>query len=177
MKKGWQWPLLVGLALAFTVGVNVVMLFAAGADPNGTVVEPDYYRKAVEWDRTMARRAASAALGWTAAATLGAIGVAADAAAATGASAAAAAGAGAGARVLRVELRDASGAPIADAEVSATLIHNREASTPIALALRAAGEGRYVATGALAHAGQWEVRVVARRGPDRYESSLRVEAP
>lgn len=175
MKKGWQWPLLIGLALAFTVGVNVVMLFAAGSDPNGTVVEPDYYRKAVEWDRTMARRAASAALGWTASATLGAIGDAADAASATGATTGA--GPGDGTRVLSVELRDASGAAIADADVSATLIHNREASTPIVLALRAAGDGRYIASGALVHAGQWEVRVVGRRGDARYETSLRVEAP
>lgn len=157
MKKGWQWPLLIGLALAFTVGVNVVMLLAAGSDPNGTVVEPDYYRKAVEWDRTMERRAASAALGWTATATLGATAAA--------------------KRELVVALRDAYGAAITDAEVSATLIHNREASTPIALALRATGDGRYLVDGALVHAGQWEVRVVARRGDARYETSLRVEAP
>lgn len=175
MKKGWQWPVLVSLALAFTVGVNVVMLFAAGADPNGTVVEPDYYRKAVEWDRTMARRAASEALGWTAAATLGAIGDAEDATSATGATAGV--GTGDGTRMLSVELRDASGATIADADVSATLIHNREASTPVVLTLRAVGAGRYEAAGALVHAGQWEVRVVARRGPARFETSLRVEAP
>jgi nitrogen fixation protein FixH len=157
MRRGWQWPLLIGLALAFTVGVNVVMLFAAGADPNGTVVEPDYYRKAVEWDRTMARRAASAALGWTATATLGP-------AAPTP-------------RTITVELRDASGAPIVDANVSATLIHNREASTPIALALSSAGDGRYAAMAAMHHAGQWEVRIIARRGPQRFETSLRAEAP
>lgn len=165
MKKGWQWPLLIGLALAFTVGVNVVMLFAAGSDPNGTVVEPDYYRKAVEWDRTMARRAASAALGWTASATLGATGVA------TGAAVAA------DARALKVELRDASGTAIADADVSATLIHNREASTPVAISLGPVGDGSYAASAALTHSGQWEVRIIARRGTERFETSLRVEAP
>jgi len=165
VKKGWQWPVLIGLALAFTVGVNVVMLFAAGSDPNGTVVEQDYYRKAVEWDRTMARRAASAALGWTASATLGAMGVATGAAVAPDV------------RALRVELRDASGTAIADADVSATLIHNREASTPVAIALEPVGDGSYAASAALTHSGQWEVRVVARRGTERFETSLRVEAP
>ncbi len=172
MKKGWQWPVLIGLALAFTVGVNVVMLFAAGSDPNGTVVEQDYYRKAVEWDRTMARRAASAALGWNASATLGAA-TTADAAppdAEGGASQRAS-------RALRVELRDASGTAIADADVSATLIHNREASTPVAIALEPVGDGSYAASAALTHSGQWEVRVVARRGTERFETSLRVEAP
>lgn len=171
MKRGWQWPVLIALSLAFTVGVNVVMLFAAGSDPNGTVVEPDYYRKAVEWDRTMARRAASASLGWSATATLG--------------TAQAAGSADAGpiatsvrlsSRTLRVELRDAAGAPVTDAEVSATLIHNREASAPVAVALRAV-DGGYAGTGALTHAGQWEVRIVARRGTERFETSLRVEAP
>jgi nitrogen fixation protein FixH len=156
VKRGWQWPVLIALSLAFTVGVNVVMLFAAGSDPNGTVVEPDYYRKAVEWDRTMARRAASASLGWSATAELGA--------------------AQATSRDLRVVLRDSAAAPITDAEVSATLIHNREASTPVAVTLRAA-DGAYVGAGALAHGGQWEVRVVARRGTARFETSLRVEAP
>ena len=172
MKRGWQWPLLVSLALAFTVGVNVVMLFAAGADPNGTVVEPDYYRKAVEWDRTMARRAASAALGWTATASIGAaratdaVPAAADASALTTV-----------ARHVTVELRDATGAAVADAEVTATLIHNREAFTPVNLALVSSHDGRYTAAGPLAHSGQWELRIVARRGEQRFETSLRVEAP
>ena len=157
MKRGWQWPLLVALALAFTVGVNVVMLFAAGADPNGTVVEPDYYRKAVEWDRTMARRAASDALGWSAEATLGA--------------------ATREGRSLRVTLQDAAGAPITDAEVHVTLIHNREAATPIQVTLARDAAGGYVGSASAAHRGLWEVRVVARRAASRFEATLRREAP
>lgn len=157
MKRGWQWPVLVTLALGFTVGVNVVMLFAASKDPNGTVVEPDYYRKAVEWDRTMARRAASDSLGWTARAALGPL---------TNDE-----------RALRVELRDAEGAAIADADVSATLIHNREASTPVSVSLHAAEGGAYVGSATLTPSGQWEVRIVARRGVARFETSLRSEAP
>lgn len=157
MKKGWQWPVLVTLALAFTVGVNVVMLFAAGSDPNGTVVEQDYYRKAVEWDRTMARRAASAALGWRAEARFGAM---------TN-----------DGRELRVRLTDASGTPLRDAEVTATLIHNREASTPLAFELRAGAPGEYAVATSAMRSGQWEVRIVARRGGERFETTQRAEAP
>lgn len=171
MKRGWQWPVLITLSLAFTVGVNVVMLFAAGSDPNGTVVEPDYYRKAVEWDRTMARRAASASLGWSATARLGTA-QAAGSAEASGI----ATSVRQSSRELHVALRDAAGAPITDAEVSATLIHNREASAPVAVALKAV-DGAYAGTGVLTHAGEWEVRIVARRGTERFETSLRVEAP
>ena len=154
MKRGWQWPVMVTLALGFTVGVNFVMLFAASSDPNGTVVEPDYYRKAVEWDRTMARRSASVALGWTARASL---------AETPGA--------------LNVQLADSSGAHIADAEVTATLIHNREASTPLLVSLRSVGDGAYSVDVPSLRGGLWEVRVVARRGGDRFESTHHSEAP
>jgi nitrogen fixation protein FixH len=156
MKRGWQWPVLVSLALAFTVGVNVVMLFAPSADPNGTVVEPDYYRKAVEWDRTMARRAASDALGWQAHASWTAT---------------------ADGPQLRIELRGADGSAVEGAEVSATLIHNLAASTPLDVSLAAQDAGVYTAQPTLPHAGMWEVRVAARRGDARFATSLRAEAP
>jgi nitrogen fixation protein FixH len=154
MKRGWQWPVLVTLALGFTVGVNFVMLYAAKADPNGTVVEPDYYRKAVEWDRTMARRSASVALGWTARASLSV----------TPGS-------------LVVQMSDSAGLAIDGAEVTATLIHNREASTPLVVTLTAAGDGAYAVALPAHRSGLWEVRVVARRGADRFESTQQAESP
>lgn len=156
MKRGWQWPVLITAALLFTVGVNVVMLFAAGGDPNGTVVEPDYYRKAVDWDRTMARRAASDRLGWTSAVSLGAL---ID-----------------GRRDLRLTLRDSAGAAVRDADVTVTLIHNLEASTPLQGALSARDDVYAGALGA-SRSGQWEVRVEARRGTERYTATMRAEAP
>lgn len=156
MKRGWQWPVLITAALLFTVGANVVMFVAAGGDPNGTVVEPDYYRKAVDWDRTMARRAASDRLAWTSSITLGA---AVD-----------------GRRDVRLALHDATGAPVRDADVTVTLIHNLEASTPLQGAL-AARDDAYAAVMDAARSGQWEVRVEARRGTERYTTSARVEAP
>ena len=157
MKKGWQWPVLVTLALGFTVGVNVVMLMASSSDPNGTVVEPDYYRKAVDWDRTMARQAASNALGWSATSSIGA--------------------ANSAAREVRVLLRDSAGTPVSDAGVSVTLIHNREASEPVLASLRALGDGAYAGNAIAARAGLWEVRITARRGTERFEVTQRAEAP
>ena len=71
-KNGWYWPWLLVLGMSGIVGVNVVMLFVANSDANGVVVEPDYYRKAVQWDSTMAHRAASDLLGWTATVALSA---------------------------------------------------------------------------------------------------------
>lgn len=157
MKRGWQWPLLVSLALLFTVGVNVVMLFAARGDPNGTVVEPDYYRKAVEWDRTMARIAASDALKWTASASIGA--------------------SAAGSREVRVALRDSAGVAVPAADVRVTIIHNVEAAKLIEGSLTAQPNGEYTATLLAPHAGRWEVRVTARRGEERFLATLHAEAP
>lgn len=157
MKRGWQWPAMIVAALMFTVGVNVVMLFAAGGDPNGTVTEPDYYRKAVEWDRAMARQAASAKLGWRAEASFG------DAAAAG--------------REVTVILRDSLGASVAGADVRVTLIHNTEASRFIDGTLLESSAGHYAGAMPAAHGGRWEVRVEARRGEDRYFTTLHAEAP
>lgn len=176
MKRGWQWPVLVTLALGFTVGVNFVMLYAAKADPNGTVVEPEYYRKAVEWDRTMARREASAALRWTARASITASQGASIAPSDDATTEATSAEPVATRRVLRVALTDSIAAAITDADVTATLIHNREASTPLVVALQANERGYVVALPAL-RSGLWEVRLVARRGGERFESTLHAESP
>ncbi|MBX3174423.1 MAG: FixH family protein [Gemmatimonadaceae bacterium] len=156
MKRGWQWPVLITASLLFTVGVNVVMLFAAGADPNGTVVEPEYYRKAVEWDRTMAQRATSDALGWQAEVAMGS--------------------SSPDGRRVTVKLRDASGAPVTGADVRVTLIHNLEAAHPLQSALTARA-GEYSAELAATRAGRWEVRVEARRGQARFYHTTHVEAP
>ncbi len=167
MKRGWQWPLLVTAALAFTVGVNVVMFFAAKSDPNGTVVEPDYYRKAVEWDRTMAQRSASDALGWTATATL---------AAHTDALRTDALRTDA-LREIRVVLRDSTGAAVTDADVRVTLIHNSEAAKLVEGTLTPQPTGDYAHAMLAPHAGRWEVRVTARRGGERFLATLHAEAP
>lgn len=154
--RGWYWPWLVAAALFFTVGANVVMLFAANADRNGVVVEPDYYRKAVDWDRTMERQAASDRLGWRTDVAL----------------------TGAGRVDAEVELRaiGADGRPVTGARFTATLIHNLDAARPVRVQLQEVGDGRYAATAALVHRGLWEVRLEGRRDADRYVGTLRAEA-
>jgi nitrogen fixation protein FixH len=153
-KRGWYWPWLLGLGMSGIVGVNVVMLFVANSDANGVVVEPDYYRKAVQWDSTMAHRAASDLLGWKVSVALSA-----DEAAPGSASRAA---------TLHVTLVDSAGAGVAGAAVQAVLIHNADAGRPLELALRDQGAGRYGAELPLGHAGLWEVRVSAERAGERF---------
>lgn len=161
MKKGWIWPLMITAALLFTVGANVVMLAAASGDANGAVVEPEYYRKAVEWDRTMARRAESDRLGWRATAALGA-----------------ASGDGeALRRTVRIALTDSARAAVRGADVSVTMIHNLDAATPVHGALVAMPDGSYSADLPAQRPGLWELRVAARRGTERFQVTLRADAP
>jgi nitrogen fixation protein FixH len=149
--SGRLWPLALSAVLALTVIANVLMLRVA-ADPNGSAVEPDYYRKALAWDRTLAQQAENRALGWTA-------------------SARATAGGG-----VTLTLADAAGAPVTGARVHAVAIHNRLAAAPTSFALAARGPGEYAAPGVLARPGLWEIRVIAERGGERFTGDLRIEA-
>lgn len=153
-STGWYWPWLLVAGMSGIVGVNVWMLVVANGDANGTVVERDYYRKAVQWDSTMALQAASARLGWQAGVSLSA---------------------GTPDASVEVHLTDAAGAAVAGATVQATLIHNADAGRPVELALRDLGDGRYVASHALGHRGMWEVRLSAVRAADRFATTTRVE--
>lgn len=155
-KRGWYWPWSLAAGLLGFAGLNIAMLFVANSDANGSVVEPDYYRKAVAWDSTMARRAASDLLGWTATVTLSV-----DAAAGTAPRAAT--------TTLRVVLADSSGVGVTGAVVHAVLIHNADAGHPLQLALRERGDGHYDANAPLRHSGRWEVRVSAERAGEHFE--------
>jgi nitrogen fixation protein FixH len=147
-KQGWYWPLLLGLGMSGIVGVNVWMLVVASGDANGSVVEPDYYRKAVAWDSTMAVRAASDRLLWRAEVSL------------TGASGAAS--------TLEIQLADSTGAGVAGAQVAATLIHNADAARHVEVTLRDLGDGRYAGEPVITHGGLWEVRITAVRGAEHF---------
>jgi nitrogen fixation protein FixH len=156
MKRGWYWPWLLVAGMSGVVGVNVWMFVVAGSDANGSVVEKDYYRKAVEWDSTMALDAASARLGWQTTISLASTSTAASPS-------------------LSITLHDASGVGVSGATVHATLIHNADAGRPTEVALEELGGGRYGASPTLVHAGMWEVRVRAARGAARFVNSTRAE--
>lgn len=158
-RRGAYWPWLLAAALLFTVAANVVMLFAANSDQNGSVVEPDYYRKAVAWDETMTQRAASDRLGWTAAAT---VERSRPGAAVTG--------------EVAVQLVDRTGRAVTAALVTAVAIHNADAGHPIALTLHERPDGRYAAPARIDHPGRWEVRVDAIRDDAHFVATLLVEA-
>jgi len=156
MKPATMWPLAVVGVLAITVAANVWLMWAA-ADPNGAVVEPDYYRKAVQWDSLAVRQARSDALGWRADAAIGPE--------------------SGGRAHVRATLADSLGAPVEGAEVELEAVHNLDGARHVRATLGETSPGTYEADAALDRRGMWELRLTARRAGEEFLASLRRDAP
>lgn len=154
MKPGAMWPVAIIGVLAVTVGANI-WLFYEARDPNVVAIEPDYYRKAVAWDSTMAQAERDVQLGWRAEVSAGAL--------------------AAGGSSVAVALTDSTGGTLDGAAVSVECIHNADALHHVKATLAPAGGGRYAALVPLPRAGLWEVRITARRGTDLFTASRRTD--
>ena len=152
--RGMFWPWFVAVLLAATAVAQGIMLYAATHDPTFSI-EPDYYRKAVAWDSVMARERASAALGWSAAATM--------------------VPAGGDAATLRLTIADRTGAPVTGAAATAVLVNNLDGNAHLRVSLTESSAGAYSAALGKRRSGLWEVRLDARRGDSRYVPTLRLE--
>ncbi|MEZ6187713.1 MAG: FixH family protein [Planctomycetota bacterium] len=153
-ERAWRWPLfLVGL-LAMCVLTQTVLIVVAVSDPRQHV-EPDYYQKGLAWDAHVAEAQASAALGWTIACSLDAV--------------------PGGARILNVDARDASGAPLAGAEVTCEARHRADLDHPLESTLSETEPGRYAGAFAMRRVGVWELSLTVVRGGERFVSSQVVD--
>jgi nitrogen fixation protein FixH len=150
-KKGRVWPFLLGGMLALGVGINVAMVVVATQDPS-FAVEPDYYRKALAWDGTMAQEAASRDLGWQLEAGCGS---------------------GPADSWVVAALRDRDGALLPGATVAVEAFQGAQADRRIAGALLARDDRRYEGHMARLEPGMWELRFTATRGADTYTRTLR----
>ena len=155
MKRGWGWPASVAVILGVTVGLNIWVYRVANDDPS-FAVEPDYYRKAVDWDSTLAQRRQNLVLGWQLSSRLDAF---------TSRSGA----------LLQVTLTDAAGAPIRDATVRVAAFFNARANDIIDSALTRDSAG-YAVRLPVHHGGVWELQFDVRRGTQRFTATSRVEA-
>jgi nitrogen fixation protein FixH len=153
VKAAKLWPIAIVGVLALTVGLNVVVFWAA-SDPDAEAVEPDYYRKAVDWDRTLAQRRHDADLGWTLDAAIAPL--AAD-----------------GSGELRMNLADRSGGPISGAEVRIEAIHNAVAAHPLVAEAVTGTDGVAIVRLPLRRRGIWELRCDVTRGAEHFTATLR----
>jgi len=81
---------------------------------------------------------------------------------------------GAKAGRLVAAVKDKAGKPLEGLAVVAHIERPVEPLPPSTLALRDAGAGRYEAAASLSRVGQWDVRIVAQRGGERYEFAERI---
>jgi nitrogen fixation protein FixH len=155
MNGAKLWPVAVVAVLAVTVAANIVLLVQAG-DPGAAGIEPDYYRRAVAWDSTMAQERRNLSLGWRLAAELGV---------ATPAG-----------TPLVVRLAGPDGAPLDGATIEVEAIHNLEAARPALATLHPTPDGAYAAWLPLARRGRWELRFTVVRAGERFTARVHREA-
>jgi len=148
------WPWVPALLLVSLLGTQLAVLASALDDPS-FAAEPDYYRKALDWDARQAAVRDSRALGWTARVTAGP---------ATHAS-----------RAVSLSLIDAHGAPVSGAIVRAIAFANARSTQIRELTFLEAAPGIYRAELGPARLGIWELRCTATREKQRFETTLRVE--
>ena len=158
MKRSTLWPLGIIAVLGITVGGNLAVYYVANDDPS-LAIEKDYYRKAVNWDSTMAQARVNEALGWRLTPSLSAF------TPARGAD-------------LRVRLTDSTGTPIVGATVRVSAFFNARANDIVDTTLTAiAGENDgYEGRLLVNHSGVWELRFEVTRGRSRFTATSRVEA-
>jgi nitrogen fixation protein FixH len=155
--RAWLWPAGLALALAASAGSNIFFMVVAYRDPS-FAVEPDYYRKSLEWDRTMAQEQANRALGWT-------LAVESEPAPTRG-------------RLrLVARLADGAGRPLDGAVVTVETMHGARAAEVVRGELAGEGAGRYAADLPLGRRGLWELRVRVQRGDEVFTRRLSVDLP
>ena len=159
VSHAWLWPLGLALALALSAGGNIVFMVLASRDPS-FAVEPDYYKKGLDWDRTMAQEAADRALGWTVS-----LEGTHDAPTARGG------------RRLVLRMLDRDGRGVDGAAVTLEALHGARAADIVRGRLIGTGQGRYVADLPLARAGLWELRVRAEHGATVFTQRITAELP
>ncbi len=154
-RTGWGWPVGITLLLTAFVGGNLYMMRVASDDP-AFAIEPDYYRKAVDFDSTMALEQRSALLHWTATAAIER---------------------GAGRPMVVVALADSLKQPVSSAHVTVRARFNARANDVLSDTLAESAPGRYASQLDVRHAGEWELQIDARRGVEHFLTSVRAEAP
>jgi len=76
-----------------------------------------------------------------------------------------------------VDVQDRNGKPISDLDIRGELVRPVEPLPPVTLSLGAEGEGRYAAAIAVPRPGQWNLRLVARRQGELYQTGRRILVP
>ncbi|MEO7458091.1 MAG: FixH family protein [Gemmatimonadaceae bacterium] len=155
LRKDRVWPTIIVLVLSGYVVFGIAAARLASSDPN-FAIEPDYYRKAVTWDSTLAQDRANVRLGWRVTPLLAEIGP-------SGAE-------------LSLVLSDSGGAPVRGASMRVEARQVAHADDVLQVALEPREAGVYAARVPMTRTGLWELRVDARRGAEHLTANIRMDA-
>lgn len=145
---GKKWIVMILALILMNMGIVATTVYFAGSDRSAGV-EPDYYARALNYDRVVDQRATNARLGWNARMNL-----VSDAS---------------GKARLAVTLLDREGAPVTDASVRAEAFASLRSGQRTNTSLAPANE-QYVATVPISARGMWRVHLTATRGLDTFTS-------
>lgn len=161
--RGYQWPVMIVGLLVLGVAANVGILLK-GIEAKDDAIEPDYYRKAVNWDASQVALAKSRELGWKVDLTPSVV------ESATGA----AANPGLGQVTVRGSLLDDAATPIDGAKVVIEAFSIRKSGQRTTAHATTEG-GRFSLQLPYTASGLWEFRIEATRGNETYTEVLRRE--
>lgn len=148
-----RWPIIViGL-----LGLHVVIMAAAAVvatRDRAYVVVPDYYQKAVRWDQSKAEHRASQQLGWQPAITTG------DQVDPLGR------------RSIAIDLKDAQGNPVADAQVEVSFFHHTWADKVERATFKSDARGHAAGTVVMRPAGFYEFNLTIAAREQKFVATL-----
>lgn len=150
-RTGRSWLVLVFALILMNMGIVATTVYFASSDGSAGV-EPDYYARALKYDRVIEQRAVNARLGWRAAAAMRT-------------------GTEPGFADLTVTIVDREGNPVRDASVRAEIFSSLRSSERRTVTLNPEG-GVYAAKVPISAGGLWRVGLLASRGADAFTSEL-----
>lgn len=156
-RGAWHWPAIVIGLLGGQILLCAITVYLAVSD-RSFAIEPNYYRQASDWNARAQQERVNAALGWTAAMRYGAATSLGD-------------------RAITCVLRDATGAAVTGATLTATAFHHAHGTERRTLQFTEGDPGVYTATLRVTWAGQWELRIEARHGDRRFTTTQTVTLP
>jgi nitrogen fixation protein FixH len=135
------------------IAVNGALIFFAEDTFSGLETD-NAYERGLEYNQALAGEAAQERLGWHSQAVIS--------------------GDPGTHRTLHVQLTDRDGRPLDGLTLEAYLVRPSNAGMDLSLAPRATGDGAYVTEFTLPAPGQWDLRLVARRGGVAWQHSERL---
>lgn len=152
-RRTWVWPTLIFVFLGINMVTTGALIVAATSQSMG--LEPDYYNKALGWDKVQAQMAANERLGWSVEPRVNRV----DEDLAS----------------LTLTIADRAGAPVDGAQVRVEVFHQSRAEARLIADLESWSPGVYAGMLSMDRGGLWECRVTATRGDETFTRTLTLE--